>query len=157
MSSPRWLFLVPGAMLVLLGLVGFSLALPGVRVLGARLDVHTLLVAGLCVLMGFNLVVFALCAKVFGIAEGFLPPDRRIESFFRRVRLEHGLVLGAASFLVGVALIGVAAVAWKRAGFGDLDYPRTMRWVIPGTLLAALGFQAMLASFLVSLLGMGRR
>jgi glycosyltransferase involved in cell wall biosynthesis len=157
MSSPRWLFLVPGSVLVAAGAVGFALALPGVRVFGARLDVHTMLVAALSVLLGFNLVVFALCAKVFGIAEGFLPPDPRIDAFFRRVRLEHGLVAGSASFLAGVALIAVAAGAWWRAGFGDLDYPRTMRWVVPGTLLAALGFQAVLASFLVSLLAMGRR
>jgi glycosyltransferase involved in cell wall biosynthesis len=157
MSSPRWLYLVPGALLVALGLAGFALALPGVHLFGAHLDVHTLLVSGLFALMGFNLVVFAMCAKVFGIAEGFLPPDPRIDAFFRRVRLEHGLLAGGASFLSGVALIAFAFAAWWRSGFGDLDYPRTMRFVVPGTVLAALGFQAVLASFLVSLLGMGRR
>ena len=157
MSSPRWLYLVPGVVLIAAGALGFALALPGVRLFGAHLDVHTLLVSGLAALLGFNLIVFAMCAKVFGITEGFLPPDPRIEAFFRRVRLEHGLIAGGASFLFGVALIAVAAAAWWRSGFGDLDYPSTMRWVVPGTVLAALGFQAVLASFLVSLLGMGRR
>ena len=157
MSSPRWLYLVPGALLIALGVAGFSLALPGVHLFGAHLDVHTLLVSGLLAVLGFNLVVFAMCAKVFGITEGFLPPDPRIDAFFRRVRLEHGLIAGGAAFVSGIALIAVAFAAWWRSGFGDLDYPRTMRFVVPGTVLAALGFQAVLASFLVSLLGMGRR
>lgn len=157
MSSPRWLFLVPGSILVALGCAGFALALPAVRVFGAVLDVHTLLVSALAILLGFNLVVFALCAKVFGIAENFLPEDPKVDAFFRRARLEHGLLLGAASFLGGVVLIGAAAASWWRAGFGDLDYPRTMRLVVPGALLAALGLQTILASFLVSLLGVRRR
>jgi hypothetical protein len=32
-----------------------------------------------------------------------------------------------------------------------------MRWVIPGVTLAALGFQTILSSFFVSMLGMKRR
>lgn len=157
MSSPRWLFLVPGLGLAAAGAVVFALGLAGVRLLGARLDAHSLLVGALGILLGFNVVVFALCAKVFGVAEGFLPPDPRLDAFFERARLEHGLLLGTASFVAGVSLIALAALGWWRVGFGDLDYQRTMRLVVPGTLFAALGFQMVLASFLVSLLGVARR
>jgi len=46
---------------------------------------------------------------------------------------------------------------WSQSGFGALPYAATMRWVIPGTLLAALGFQTVLSSFLLSVLGLRRR
>jgi len=157
LCSPRWLFLVPGAALLALGLLGYLLALPGVSLFGARLDVHTLLVASLAVLLGFNLIVSALCAKVFAITEGVLPPDPRLERFFDRVRLEHGLLVGGALFLLGVGLVGAVALRWSQSGFGALPYAATMRWVIPGTLLAALGFQTVLSSFLLSVLGLRRR
>jgi len=46
---------------------------------------------------------------------------------------------------------------WRLAGFGPLDYARTMRIVIPGATLVALGVQLAFSSFMVSLLGMQRR
>ena len=45
----------------------------------------------------------------------------------------------------------------QAAGFGRLDYAHTMRWVIPGVTLTALGFQTVLASFFVAVLGSYRR
>jgi hypothetical protein len=42
-------------------------------------------------------------------------------------------------------------------GFGDLDYAHTMRLVVPGVTLTALGFQTVLSSFFVSILGLHRR
>ena len=157
MYSPRWLFLIPGAVLIVLGVVGYALALPGIQVFGATLDVHTLLVASLAMLLGYQSLLFALFTKTFAITEGLMPRDRRLETFFRHARLERGLLLGGASFLVGLGLIAVAWNRWRLADFGPLDYGSTMRLVIPGTTLAALGFQTILSSFFVSILGMARK
>jgi glycosyltransferase involved in cell wall biosynthesis len=157
MYSPRWLFLVPGALLILLGLVGYALALPGARLWGATLDAHTLLFASLAILLGYQSVQFAVLAKTFAITEGLLPPDRRLESLFEVVDLEKGLILGALAFASGLVLLAVAVNQWRLAGFGNLDYAHTMRLVIPGVTLAALGFQTILSSFFVSILGMKRK
>jgi hypothetical protein len=157
MYSPRWLFLIPGFVLVALGLVGYALALPGVRVLRVTFDAHSLLVSSLAVLLGYQALLFAILAKVFGVSEGLLPEDPRLRRFFEVARLERGLLVGAGAFLLGGVLLLGALAQWRAAGFGDLDYARTMRWVVPGVTLAALGFQTVLASFLVSLLGMARR
>jgi hypothetical protein len=157
MYSPRWLFLIPGFALIGLGLLGYSLALPGFTVLGVTFDAHTLLVSSLAVLLGYQSILFAVLAKAFGITEGLMPGDPRIERFFQRIRLEHGLLVGAGAFLVGLALLGSAVEHWRSVGFGDLDYARTMRRVVPGVTLSALGFQTVLSSFLVSIFGMARR
>jgi glycosyltransferase involved in cell wall biosynthesis len=155
--SPRWLFLVPGMALVLLGLCGYGLALPGLRLWGARLDAHTLLVASLSILLGYQSILFFLSTKTFAIHEGLLPEDPRFERFFELVNLERGLLAGAAALVVGFCLLLAAAFQWRQAGFGDLDYAATMRWVIPGATLTALGFQTILSGFFISILGMRRR
>jgi glycosyltransferase involved in cell wall biosynthesis len=155
--SPRWLFLIPGLLLVLLGAVGYALALPGVTVLGAHLDVSTLLVASLAILLGHQSVLFALFTKRYAASVGFLPEDARVERFFKIFTLERGLQLGLLSFLAGVALLAAAAWQWYAVRFGDLAYPVTLRWVIPGVTLTALGFQTVLASFFVSILEIRRK
>jgi len=155
--SPRWLFLVPGMMLMLLGMLGYALALPGASIFGAVLDAHTLLVASLAMLVGHQMMQLAVFAKTFAISAGLMPSDGRLERFFRVVNLERGLIAGAAGFVIGLGLVGVAAWNWHMTGYGALDYAQTMRWVIPGVTLAALGFQTAAASFFVSVLGMSRK
>jgi glycosyltransferase involved in cell wall biosynthesis len=155
--SPRWLFLIPGCALILLGLAGYAIALPGLRIGKVTFDVHTLLFASLGVLLGYQSVLFAIFTKTFAISEGILPEDAEFRRFFQIMKLERGLIFGAASFLVGVVLLANAIAQWVAADFGHLDYSHTMRWVIPGTTLAALGFQTFLSSFFVSILGMKRR
>jgi glycosyltransferase involved in cell wall biosynthesis len=155
--SPRWLFLIPGLALVALGLLAFALALPGVRIGPARFDAHTLLFGSLGLIVGFQAVLFFLATKAFAIGEGLLPPDPRLRRFLDLAQLETGLLVGLAGCLLGAALLLVAVNEWRLAGFGDLDYARTMRLVIPGATLVALGVQATLSSFLVSLLAMQRR
>jgi glycosyltransferase involved in cell wall biosynthesis len=157
MYSPRWLFLIPGAVMVALGLIGYLVALPGTQIKGVNFDAHTLLVASLAILLGYQSILFAIFSKAFAISEGLMPDDPRINRFLGVANLERGLLLGAVSFAAGLLLIAGAVARWWAVDFGDLDYARTMRWVIPGVTLAALGFQTVLSSFFVSILGMSRR
>ena len=157
MFSPRWLFLAPGAGLAFLGAVGYSLALPGAQMFGASLDAHTLLVASLCLLLGFQLVQFAAFAKTFATLEGLAPPNRHLERLSNLFCLERCLGIGALAFASGIAMLANALSQWQAVGFGSLDYATTMRWVIPGVTLAALGFQTIFASFFISILRMARR
>ena len=155
--SPRWLFLVPGAMLIALGLAGYALAMPNVRVGRVAFDAHTLLFASLAIICGYQSIVFAVFTKIFTISEGLLPPDRRILRLFHVIDLEKGLLAGVVMMLVGFGLLAAAVNQWRLVHFGALDYAQTMRWVIPGFTLTTLGFQTVLSSFFMSVLGMKRR
>jgi glycosyltransferase involved in cell wall biosynthesis len=155
--SPRWLYLVPGALLILAGIIGYGLALPNVTIKGATLDAHSLLVSSLFILLGYQAVLFAMMTKVFAIRARLLPEDERVNRFFKIFTLETGLVAGVCAFLGGVAFLAIAVFKWWGVGFGALDYSQTMRWVIPGTTLSALGFQTILCSFFISILGMSRK
>jgi glycosyltransferase involved in cell wall biosynthesis len=154
--SPRWLFLIPGLALVLLGVVGYAIALPGVTIAGVTFDVHTLLFASLSLLVGQQAIAFALFTKSFAIGEGLLPMDPRTTRFFSIATLERGLLLGAVAVVVGLGLLAFTALEWWQAGLGALDYARTMRWAVPGATLTALGVQTALASFFTSVLGLRR-
>ena len=154
--SPRWLFLMPGLALGLLGLLGYAVALPGFRVDGVAFDAHTLLFASLALICGFQSVVFAVCTKVFAVSEGLLPRDPRVETLTRLATLEKCLVAAAIAVVAGLVLLGGAVLQWRAADFGPLDYSYTMRWVIPGVTLTALGFQTVLSSFFLSILSLRR-
>ncbi len=157
MYSPKWLFMVPGVLLMLLGVTGYALALPGATVMGASLDAHTLLVASLTVLLGSQLLQFALFAKTFAISEGLMPPSERLTAFFHRMPLERWLLVGGGAFVIGGAMIAKTFTGWWSGGFGALDYAATMRQVIPGVTLAALGCQAAFAGFFLSILRTARK
>ena len=49
MYSPRWLFLMPGLGLIVLGFIGYGVALPAVTIGGITFDAHTLLFASLAI------------------------------------------------------------------------------------------------------------
>lgn len=157
MYSPRWLFLIPGAFLILLGLIGYGLAMPGVTLRGVTFDAHTLLFASLAILCGYQSILFAIFTKTFAISEGLMPEDRCMTRFFEIVNLERGLILASAALVVGLVLLLMAVNRWRLADFGHLDYAQTMRLVIPGAMLTVLGFQTVLSSFFASILGMRRR
>ena len=69
--SPRWLFLVPGFVFALLGLAGYAVALPGLTIGGVTFDAHTLLFSSLAIMMGYQSILFAICAKTFAIKRRF--------------------------------------------------------------------------------------
>lgn len=148
--SPRWTFFRPGLLLMGLGLLGYALAIPQVRIFGAALDVHTLLVASLAILVGWQAVLFATLARIFASYQGLMP----VRWPLRRVTVEHGLGVGSLLALIGFVLIGVVVFLWWRAGFGPLDYPFTMRWVVPGVTLVALGFLTVMAALMAGVLTM---
>ena len=157
MYSPSRLFLLPGLLLLSFGLLGYAVAMPGVTAMGVNFDAHTLLFASLAIICGYQSIQFGVFTKTFAMSEGLLPPDPRIVWLLKRTTLERGLLVGLAAMLLGLFLLAGAVNQWREVQFGHLDYARTMRWVIPGVTLTALGFQTFLSSFFLDILGLNRR
>jgi glycosyltransferase involved in cell wall biosynthesis len=157
MYSPRWLFLYPGILLILLGLAGCVWLLPGPRVVhGIGFDVHTLLYAFVSVLLGFQLLAFAVFTKVFSISEGLLPTDARLNRVFSHITLEAGLVIGGMLIAIGVGGSIFAVSGWAKTSFGALDAEHMLRIVMPSVFSLTLGVQIVCASFFLSILGLRR-
>jgi len=157
LCSPRWLFLVPGCLLLGAGLLGSILALAGVRVGRATLDVHTLLLSNLLLLVGVQTLSLAVFARTFAVVEGLKPAGRSVDLFYRWFNLERALIVAALLGLAGLALVAKVWLGWRAEGYGPLSYAHTLRLVIPGVTLLALSAQAVFSSFMVSTLGLDRK
>ena len=156
--SPRWLFLYPGLLLMLAGLIAGAWLLRGPIFIGnVGFDVQTLLYAAMAIVIGFQAVVFAVFTKVFAISEGLLPEDARLNRLFRIVTLERGLVAGGLLLLAGVIGSIYAVSFWDARSFGPLDPSKTLRIIIPSITALILGCQIILSSFFLSVLGLRRR
>jgi glycosyltransferase involved in cell wall biosynthesis len=156
MYSPRWLFYKPGIALILCGFLGYAIALPGLTVSGVTFDAHTLLFASLALICGEQAIIFALFTKIFAISEGLMPESAKLKRLFQLVNLERGVITGCLSLFLGLILLLFAVNQWRVSHFGRLEYSHTMRLVIPGATLTALGFQTILASFVMGILRMRR-
>lgn len=156
-SNPRRLFLLPGLALIMLGIIAYCLAMPGVQLHGVRFDAHTLLFGTLALLCGYQSIFFGVFAKALAIKERMLPDDPGLRRFLSTLNLELGLAIAACALILGLALLGYAVNQWRLADFGPLDYAHTMRIVVPGAALTALGFQTILFAFLLSFLDPQRR
>lgn len=149
MYSPRWLFFYPGIFLILSGFLATLSLLPSPKV-------HSLLYSSTAMTIGFQIVMFALFTKVFGISEGLLPEDRRLNRLFNYLNLETGLIAGGVLLVMGFAASVYAFGIWGQHDFGVLNPTETMPIVIPGVTCLALGIQAIFSSFFLSILGLKR-
>ncbi len=156
--SPRYLFLVPGLALALVGALVMGMLLAGPRRFGTvTFDVHTLLFAGVAVVSGAQLGLFAALAKLFAMHAGLLPPDPRVARCAQHATLERGLMASGVVLAIGLALALAAVHTWEVAGFGPLAIGTTMRLSVPAGTLIVLGVQGIFSSFLLSLLSIPRR
>ncbi|MFQ5773861.1 MAG: glycosyltransferase family 2 protein [Kiloniellaceae bacterium] len=156
--SPRWLFLYPGALLMLVGFASMLWLLPGPQqVHGITFDVHTLAYSGAALICGFQAVAFAVFTKIYAINAKLLPEDPRIARLGQVFRLEVGIIAGLVLLLAGLGASVYAVGVWGRASFEDLDPSVSMRIVVPGVTALVLGLEVIFSSFFFSILGLSRR
>ncbi|GJL66651.1 MAG: dolichol-P-glucose synthetase [Nitrospirales bacterium] len=155
---PRWLFLLPGFLLFMIGMTTGTVLLTGpITISGITFDTNTLLISATAILAGFNLIAFGVFSKVFGISVGFLPKDRLFEKSIGENTLEIGIAIGILVCLSGIGLLGLGMWHWHVQQYGSLSYPDSLRLIIPGTTTLTLGIEIIFSSFLISLLQMSHK
>jgi glycosyltransferase involved in cell wall biosynthesis len=153
MHSPRHLFIIPGAVMALVGGLISAMVLAHIDVLGRRWEVHTLIGGSLLLIVGAQVVTLGLCAQAYGIY--FMGErDPWFDRMRRRYRLEHGLALGGTIAAAGMGMILTIVLEWIEHGFGSLSEERL---AIAAATLLVLGIQVIFASFLLSILGLRRK
>jgi glycosyltransferase involved in cell wall biosynthesis len=156
--SPRWLFLYPGVVLFLVGLVLGGVLLAGPIQIGEHaLDVSALVYAMAAVLIGFQAILFAAFSRAFVANEGLMPPSPGMQKAFKVLNLERGLIIGLLLLIVGVGLAIYGFIIWGSSDFGALDARDAIRLAVPAATLSVLGFETVMGSFFLSVLGLSRR
>ena len=152
-ATPRWLFLWPGIFMLLVGMALFvPLSISPVQIGQVQFNTNTLLVAGMMVIVGFQVLFFGVFTKLYCVARGLLPESLKFNALMGRFSLERGLVAGLLVFALGLGFLGDAVWKWKAAGFGHLDYAESLRLVIPAVTCLTLAVQAVFSSFFLSIL-----
>jgi hypothetical protein len=158
MYSPRWLFLFPGIASIVVGLATCIWLMPGPRRVGGIVfDFHTLAYGFGAIVVGFQLLAFAVFTKVFAITEGLLPEDPRLNRMFEYIKLETGLLAGALCVGLGIGGSLLAVSTWARSSFGPITSDNLLRLVMLSVFALILGPQIIFSSFFLSILGLRRR
>jgi glycosyltransferase involved in cell wall biosynthesis len=154
--APNWLFLLPGGLLMLIGIALVFWLLPGPRHLTARveLDIHTLIFGVIFTLLGAQIISVGCFAKVFSYAERFDQKQVSLNRVLRRVKLEHGLLFGAFLALVGFVGDLLIVLKWSSTHFGP--FYTGERAVLFWSMWLFLGVQIIFSSFFLSMLGISR-
>lgn len=155
--SPRWTLFIPGVALLALGLlVGAIVALKPLVVGGVAFDVHTLVAASLATIIGCQWCIAAVFMRVFGLQREIGEPSAKLKRWTSLLNLERGLIGGGLLCLIGLLPMLWVVVQWWQAGFGPLDVQVTLRPMVIGATVMAVGVQTVLASLLWGMLKMRR-
>jgi glycosyltransferase involved in cell wall biosynthesis len=151
--SPRWLFLYPGLFLVILGALVGALLMRGPLTLGSvTFNVHSLIVASLCIIMGAQCVAFAVIGRRFASRYGFIPPSGSYDRLLEWLTLERILLAAVCLMLGGLGALGWGFWEWARRDFGPLTSESTLRAVILSMTALVTGFQLMMSGFMSSMI-----
>jgi glycosyltransferase involved in cell wall biosynthesis len=154
LCAPNWLFLLPGSLLMAFGIGIAVWLLPGERVAGnVGLDIHTMALAMMLALLGMHIISIGLFVKVFSYTERLTRNQRTLEAWLKRVKLEHGLLLGAGLAVAGLTGDAILFSQWAAAGFGVLH---AVRAVFFSSLSLFLGIEIVFSSIFLSMLGIDR-
>ncbi|QQR41193.1 glycosyltransferase family 2 protein [Devosia rhizoryzae] len=151
--SPRWLFLYPGVALVWTGIVVGSQLVRGPVTIGAiTFDVHTLLVAALCVITGVQSIAFAIIGRRFASRYGFIPRSGTYDRLLEWLTLERILLIAILLMLAGLSALVWGLIQWAARDFGPLTSHATLRAVILSMTALVTGFQLMMSGFMSSMI-----
>ncbi len=156
--SPKWLFLYPGLLLVVAGVLIQALLFHQPLTLGrVSFNIHTMLYGAGMSIVGLQMVWIALFTRVIGIQKGILPQHPRLTRLLRAFTLERGLILGGVLLATGLSFAVASILQWERVGFSLLDPSETMRVIIPSLTLIVSGVEIAIASLFLGVLELPSR
>ncbi len=152
--SPRWLFFYPGIALLLLGMAASCLLLLGPVSVSPHVsvDLHTLVVAAMASIAGFQTISFAIVARRYAASRGFLPQNPRLEKRAHLFTLEHAIAVALFSVVLGIVGVLWCVMRWGTVDFGPLEYGLVMRILIVSMTMLVIGVQLLFTGFLAALL-----
>jgi glycosyltransferase involved in cell wall biosynthesis len=151
--SPNHLFILPGAIMFVIGAIVEMVVIARLGVFGREWDIHALIAGSLLAIVGTQVMALGICAHAY--ATYFMnEQDRWFDRMRARFKLEHGLLAGGVIAIAGFVVGTFIVIDWIDRGFGRLAYERLA--VLSATLII-VGIQVFFSSFLLSILGLRRR
>ncbi len=154
--SPSWLFLYPGLILSIIGSIFSLILFFGPINIGFRyIDFHSFIATGTLMFMGINMISFAAITRVYAYYSGLLPITPKFFSLLKFINLERGLGVGFVTLIIGAAIM-IRAILLSE-NFSQIGFDASVRLVFGGSLALIVGWQIILTSFALSMLGLNIR
>ena len=151
--SPRWLFQIPGLLLMVLSLaLGAALSFHEITVGSVTLSSGTLVLCGGGFIVGVQALQFDTITRAFALTEGYRPLTDKARSRLSRVTFERGILTGFLLVILGLVGLALAFNGWRLVSFGNLTTSHELRVVVPSVVAIVGGFQVALTGMFVSLL-----
>lgn len=148
--SPLFLFFLPGVVMFGIGAVGSVLLYFGaVNFLGLSLQYHPMFLTSLLIIVGYQLMIFALFAKTYAVihlGDSAAP----LRFFHRHFTIEKAGIVGLLLVGIGAGIYGLIFWRWVASNFGELNEIQTL--IVALTILV-VGVQTIFSSFMLSILG----
>lgn len=156
--SPRWLFLIPGAIIFLISIFAYLLLLRGPVWIGSiGFDVHTLFYAEAGLVIGFLAMALGVVTRMFGMREGLLQDHSLLEGLRNSPILEIGGAIGILMIFGGLYWGGCALMAWSSIKFSSLTPGALLRTISLSTTLVMLGGIVLTTSLILGFLTLPTR
>lgn len=152
LHAPSWLFLLPGIILTLFGLIsGISIIAFNITIFGIHFDVNSLVYSAVSTIIGFQLVLYYILTKKYAENTKFIPTTK-IDNLLIKLTMNKGIFVGTILFLIGIISSILAICIWSSSGFGDLNASYMLRITIPALTTLVCGLQLMFSSFFLGIL-----
>ena len=152
--SPDYLYLLPGATLLISGMIVMAILIQGpIRIGEVGFDIHSLIFGMLMLILGVQIISVGLFAKLFSYTEKFTVINSGIVNWSRKFRMEHALLIGGIASAAGLIINASVFLEWKEGGFGQLEQ---IRFAILGSTLMIVGAQIVFSGIFLSMLGVSR-
>lgn len=153
MYSPKWLFLYPGLVMFLIGLIGMLTILWGSGNLEhVRFSVNTSLFCGGLLLAGIQNILFTVYSYIFAKNTSYFPVKNSIVEKLEKWTMDKGVLIGLALFFVGLTFTICSLIVWGKNNFGNLNTVNTMRITVPAMIFMVSGIQIVFGSFFAGIL-----
>jgi hypothetical protein len=148
--SPTYAFIIPGLLMLILGVVGTLALIGGPVYIGVRMiDIHTMIMAVLLASLGVQIILLGFFARVYTVKQLGLRGGALTDILLRHLSTERLFVIGMVCVIVALAVIAGITVIWATHDFSHLAYEREL---IAGAGLGMIGSQLALSSFIVGML-----
>ncbi|MDO6603727.1 glycosyltransferase family 2 protein [Arenibacter palladensis] len=155
MYSPKWLFLYPGLILLLISTLLFvMISINPIHANKLTFDLHTLTYCGAGIILSYQILSFSFLSRIYAINQGLIPVEKKFLNLFKFFNLEKGLLAGLFIFLIGFLQSLNLFMDWRQEGYGRInDLSASFRTLIPSIVMIIIGIQTIFLSFLSSIIG----
>jgi len=151
--APNWLFLIPGAIFLALGLFLILVILNGPLVIGSmRFDIHPMIFGAFLTIIGLQTIIFGLQSKIYSKSIGLGNESKTLKFIDEYFTLEKGTLIGFAIFFIGFAILIYIFNTWLGVGF-----VQQIKLMLAGMTLTVLGIQIIFSSWFLSMIGIEKR